>query len=272
MWYAACLATEYTNCHVRRDVVNSKHGPDAQNSQPQAGSVTHRPDEARHNRLSVQSRLASDERDAALRALAGRLAHQIRNPLSAVRAACSGLLAEIDHPEQRETLELSLGEIDRVLSFVTATVKTMAEHVEQPVNIDLGAELADVIAVAQMANAGPARVRLDETGALPCRMPRDGLRAALYSLVEHLTQATHTEAVVVDLAQRDDQALISFAVTGADLGGDNLTTGMMSPTAWVQPVGLLVAERFARGFGGRLTRKDSGDNRLEFVLELPIHV
>ena len=207
-----------------------------------------------------------------MRALAGRLAHQIRNPLSAVRAACSGLLAEIDHPEQRETLELSLGEIDRVLSFVTATVKTMAEHVEQPVNIDLGAELADVIAVAQMANAGPARVRLDETGALPCRMPRDGLRAALYSLVEHLTQATHTEAVVVDLAQRDDQALISFAVTGADLGGDNLTTGMMSPTAWVQPVGLLVAERFARGFGGRLTRKDSGDNRLEFVLELPIHV
>lgn len=250
----------------------SDNGPDAQNPQQQTDSSAHGPSQTRNNPLSVQSRLASDERDAALRALAGRLAHQLRNPLSAVRAACSGLLAEIEEPEHRETLQLSLREIDRMLSFVTATVKTTADSVEQPVPVELDAELADVIAVVQLSSAGLARIDLGASDALPCRMPRDGLRAALYSLVEHLARTTRVDAVAVDLAQHDGQALVSFTVSGPKLGRDDLTTGMMSPTAWAQPVALLVAERFARGVGGRLTRKDSGDNRLEFVLELPVHV
>jgi signal transduction histidine kinase len=229
---------------------------------PQTSSLNDTP-------LSAQARLASDERDAALRALAGRLAHQIRNPLSAVRAACSGLLHEIEDTEQRETLELSLREIDRMLSFVAATVRMASEDNEQPVRLDPGTELADVIAVFRQSREGSATVRLGELAEAVCRLPRHRLRATLFGLIGQLTADSAVQDIVFSLARRDGWALISASVRGADPDSGDLTMGMVAPDGWVQPVGLLVAERFARSVGGRLTHSNTGTAQLLITLELP---
>ena len=219
--------------------------------------------------LSAQARLAHDARSASLRALAGRLAHQIRNPLAAVRAACSGLRAEIDDTDQRETLDLTLVEIDRMLGLVKATVQTIPDMDERPQTIDIGAETADVIDIMRGSHNTEVRFGLNSAGALRCCLPRHQLRATVYSILDHLAAFTRAGAIDVGISGGSGRVAIHFSIAGGMSGDAALTTGTMSPTGWVQPMGLLVAERFARDAGGRLQHADSGDSGQTFTLDLP---
>lgn len=219
--------------------------------------------------LSVQAQLARDERSAALRALAGRLAHQIRNPLAAVRAACSSLRSEIDDPDQRETLDLTLQEIERMLSFVKATVQAIPDHREPPQTLDASAETADVVRIVGPGHAGGPLIQLADNEPLYCTLPRDDLRVAVYSVLDHLAGVSNVDVIQVAVTRSERRALIRFTVHGGTPGEGVLTTGMAGPAGWMQPVGLLVAERFARDQGGCLMRSDSGDTCQTFTLDLP---
>lgn len=221
------------------------------------------------NALSVRSRLARDERGAALRAIAGRLAHQIRNPLAAVRAACSSLHADIEDPEQRETLELTLKEIDRMLTFVSATVQTTPINLEKPQAINIRTELANVVDIVRSGYADQPTIELHGDKSIDCLLPRDEFRLSVYSLLEHLIGATSLTGIAVHAGTADGKALIRFDVRGASSNDVALTNGMVAAQNGLQPVGLLVAERFARDLGGRLMRSDDGDNTQTFSLELP---
>ncbi|MCB1787939.1 MAG: hypothetical protein H6955_00075 [Chromatiaceae bacterium] len=219
--------------------------------------------------LSNQARLARDERSAALRALAGRLAHQLRNPLAAVRAACSSLRAEIEDTDQRETLDLTLQEIDRMLNFVRTTVQTIPIHNEKPQPVDVAAETADVIDITRPGHADGARIRLGADRGVRCRLPREGLRVAVYSMLDHLASVSAVQAIEVGVSHQDGHALIQFDVSAGQPGDAVLDTGMTVPMGWTQPVGLLVAERFARDLGGCLLRAETSSTTQTFTLDLP---
>lgn len=219
--------------------------------------------------LPTQARLARDERTAALRALAGRLAHQIRNPLAAVRAACSSLQAEIEDAEQRETLELTLNEIDRMLGFVKATVQTLPEHVERPVMIDVVAETRDVIDIVGSGHEDTMDIQISGVHELTCSLPRDGFRVSVYSILEHIVGSPGVDRVAVDVSLRGGRVLIRFDIPVSDTLDDPLSDGVADLGGLTHPVGLLVAERFARDLGGYLSRSAAGDTRQSFTLALP---
>lgn len=219
--------------------------------------------------LSCQAQLASDARSASLRALSGRLAHQIRNPLAAVRAACSGLRAEIQDADQRETLDLTLVEIDRMLGFVKATVQTIPDASEKPEPLDVGAETADVVEILRASHTTGTQFRVIRQTAPYCSLPRHSLRAAVYSILDHLAEVADVDAVDVDIISDDGRVQVRFSVVGGMSSNAALATGMMSPTGWVQPVGLLVAERFARDHGGCMLHANNGENIQTFTLDLP---
>ena len=220
--------------------------------------------------VASQANLARDERRAALRALAGRLAHQIRNPLAAIRAACSSLHEEIDDADQRETLQLTLNEIDRMLGFVQATVQTVPEQAEKPQAMALTEEIRDVVDIVSSGHAGgDTTVRFEATDEVCCILPRDRFRVSVYSLLDHLVGTAGVDHVTVRLDLTEGRILLQFEVTVSTSDTSALTTGMMSQSNWLQPVGLLVAERFARDIGGRLMRAEVGGATHTFTLDLP---
>jgi two-component system sensor histidine kinase PilS (NtrC family) len=213
--------------------------------------------------------LARDERHAALRGLAGRLAHQMRNPLAAVRAACHGLRSEIVDADQRETLDLMLVEIDRMLGFVDATVRNSPAADERPEAIDVTAEISDVIRIATSGFRDPPEIILSGAPCDACVLPRNGLRVSVYSLLEDLAVIPSVTHIAVTPSYADGRAVIRFAVSGAQAGDPGLSNGMTVPVNSFQPVGLLVAERFVRDRGGRLARSDDGGQTQTITLELP---
>jgi len=216
---------------------------------------------AKTDALPVHARLARDERRAALRALAGRLAHQLRNPLAAVRAACRSVREETDDPDQRETLDLTLTEIERMLSFVHATVQRAPGSAEAPQAVDVVAEVADVIEIVESGHANPLDIVLSGDGHVACNLPRNSLRVSVYSVLEDLIGSGSTTEIGVHVGCADGQTVIRFALRGVSTGDPALSNGMIAPVSGFQPVGLLVAERFARDLGGRLSRSDDGDTQ-----------
>lgn len=244
--------------------------PDSNRNAPGSAGQRNGPpaDAERANPLFRQARLARDQRDAALRALAGRLAHQIRNPLAAVSAACTGLKEEVEDPDQRETLDLTLCEIERMLAFVRTTVDTIPGEREKPQNLDVTAELSDVVSIVSTIHAQGAAINLAPTSPLPVVLPRAALRVAVYSVLDHLAANDGIDAVMVVLGRQDERILIRFEISTADANGDVLS-GDSPANGRGQPISLLIAERFARDQGGRLIRTDSGDATQTLTLDLP---
>ncbi|MCB1800163.1 MAG: hypothetical protein KDI82_00605 [Gammaproteobacteria bacterium] len=223
-------------------------------------------------RAASSAKLARDERAAALRALAGRLAHQLRNPLAAVRAACSGLRSEVEDDEHRETLDLTLQEIDRMLGFVSATVQSIPARRETPQATDPALEIIDVVDIMHSTENGANQIAVGDVEHRRCLIPRDGLRVAVYSICEHFLSIAEVNGLVIDNGCDAGRLTVRFRVDLGPAGEDVGTAGLSSNGIWVQPIGLLVAERFAREAGGRMLRNDSGgDDQLTLTLELPLH-
>jgi len=213
--------------------------------------------------------LAREERSAALRALAGRLAHQIRNPLAAVRAACNSLRDEVEQADQRETLDLALVEIDRMLGFVSSTVQSLPYQRESPAGVQIDREIRDVVALIESTQNSAVEIALGDQAEDVCRLPREGFRVAIYSLLDHLVDIDDLRRVALDSHLDDGLLRVRFEIDGEADGNALVTTGLTVPGGWMHPVGFLVAERFARDHGGRLRRQDIDANRLTLCLEFP---
>lgn len=215
--------------------------------------------------------LVRQERAAALRALAGQLAHQMRNPLAAIQAACGSLRAEVQDADHLQRLDLTLQEVDRMLKLVTATVQAVAETPEQPQQFDAVGELRDVIRTISTNQPDERPIILEGDAEIVCRLSRNAFRVTLYSLLDHLADTFKPRPTVVDVRHGQGRVRIFIQARGAPAAGyaEAYAPSTTDQTGAAAAIGLLVAERFARDHGGRLSRASSTAASPELTLDLP---
>ncbi len=241
------------------------------NSDRSAPQTTALASQSNSDAAQLQARLARGRQAAALRVLAGRLAHQMRNPLAAVRAACNGLRAEIADPDHAETLRLALAEVDRMLEFVRIAVDDNRTRDEDPRTLDLAAEIAMVVELVRDSHADQATlIQQSDTGDRPqCVLPRENLQVAIYSALTTLVCEPEVHQVQIRIAQASDQVSIEFSVHGRLPQSEDLFCGQRSSARAKSPTGLLIAERFARDYGGQMLRSDIDQDTHKIVVTLP---
>ncbi len=200
--------------------------------------------------------IVRDERDAALRALTGRLAHELRNPLAAVRAACSSLHDDVRDTDHRYRLALTLREVDRVLESISATVLSVARPQEPTVDLDPAPVVQSAVAAARsLHRSAQLAFSSDPAGPL-CQLAEEGFRTAIFAVLDHLISTEKADAVAVRLARPVGRLQVQFTPVPARTGFAQLG------------LGLLVAERFSRDAGGQLQwPDDDGPNCL--TMDLP---
>lgn len=224
---------------------------------------------------ALQSRLLRAERLATVGQVAGRIAHEVRNPLAIIRSMVQNLgeTAEVD--AQRRSCQQVLEEIDR-LSRVTSSLAGLSRPIQpRIVDVDAGdvvsrvewlsRRLLDGRGVGLRVGAGPERSRVRADPDLACQV--------LLGLVSNAAEATE-DGGTVDILWEESKDEVVFAVEDRGPGvpaelRERVFDPFFTTKAGGTGLGLAVAREVAEAQGGRVALENAAGKGARFALHLP---
>jgi signal transduction histidine kinase len=231
---------------------------------------------ARRRSEELAAQVAASERLAALGRVAAGVAHEIRNPIAAMRLRAENALAG-DSTRMRPALEIILTQIARLDSLVRQLLTLTQRRQPHPETVSLGSFLQSV-ATEFHDQAEAAQVRLEvEPTDLIGRFDPDLARRSLGNLVLNAIQHTPAGGRVGLRASRQGAWLkLSVSDTGPGVK-EELRTSLFEPFVTGRPegtgLGLSIAREFAEAQGGRVVLISPGgegtQEGAEFALMLP---
>lgn len=241
--------------------------------------------QARHRRMEIQVRdatralvaqraeLARVERLAAVGEVAAALAHEVRNPLAAIRAACRSLIADTREDDTRERLRMIDEEVGRLTAIVDRPLRGTGHLPEAPGPVDLARLIRNLARLMkyQMPRSVALRMMLPRT--LAAYLPPNGLRQALLNLIKNSQEALEGRAgsVAIVAAPCEDGIEIRIEDSGCGFPPELLEDGIRRFVTGKEGgtgLGLAMAERYVRDQGGRLEieNRTEGGARVRMVL------
>jgi two-component system, NtrC family, sensor histidine kinase HydH len=143
----------------------------------------------------VYSRMKERDRLAALGSMAAGLAHEVKNPLGAIKGAAQ-LLEEVgaagaDDPAAREFVGIILEEANRLDRVVGSFLDYARPHAGNPVPLDLNAAVKRTVQIlSSQITDGAVDVQQEFTDPLPhTRMDPEKFRQVLMNLMQNAIQA-----------------------------------------------------------------------------------
>lgn len=226
--------------------------------------------QARAEAQRLTTQVHASERLAALGRVAAGVAHEIRNPLAAMRLKAENALAG-DAERQRRALNAILPQIARLDSLLRRLLDLTQPPQLQPAAVDLPAFCREVLA-SHEDQAGQRGIRLVARVAVDqgC-FDRDALGRALDNLLLNALQAAPADSEIrLDVSRRDDWLLLAVEDEGqgppAELRGqlfEPFVTGRPEGTG----LGLALVRETARAHGGEARLVEpSPSTRFEILL------
>ncbi len=143
----------------------------------------------------IYSRMKERDRLAALGAMAAGLAHEVKNPLGAIKGAAQ-LLEEVaqapsvDPSQEHEFIGIILEEVDRLNRVVGSFLDYARPHAGNPVPLDINAAVRRTVQILSSQKVEPIDLELDLTEGVPrARIDPEKFRQVLMNLVQNAIQA-----------------------------------------------------------------------------------
>lgn len=143
----------------------------------------------------IYDRMKERDRLAALGSMAAGLAHEVKNPLGAIKGAAQ-LLEEVvesakePDPTMKEFLGIILEETDRLNRVVGSFLDYARPHAGNPVPLDINAAVRRSVQILSTQKTDETEIRLELADDLPrVRIDPEKLRQVLMNLVQNAAQA-----------------------------------------------------------------------------------
>ncbi|HEU4712754.1 MAG TPA: ATP-binding protein [Pyrinomonadaceae bacterium] len=173
--------------------------------------------------VRLERELAERERLAALGRMAATVAHEIKNPLSAIKSIAQVMREDESLNEYERDLSLIVGETDRLSQSITQLLSFARKESPAAEALSVG-ELVQTSVDLFRANAREQGIDLNcaiETDATLAGKSVSAVRDALSNLLLNALQATPTGGEVSLTASKDDgELLISVQDSGAGVPND----------------------------------------------------
>jgi signal transduction histidine kinase len=225
--------------------------------------------------VEVERSLAHSEKLAAIGELSARVAHEIRNPVTAARSLAQQLLREPASPF-REEHELILQELERVERQVAALLRFARRDEFDFSAVDLGALVRRTATeLSPRAEAAGVVFAVEASPAVFVRGDREKLRQVLVNLCENSIDALHGRAgerrIALSVATNNGHAALSVADSGPGVEPQALPRifeAFYSGKKQGTGLGLAIVKRIIDAHGGTI-HAASGPG-MTFDIELPV--
>lgn len=227
--------------------------------------------------LRLERELAERERLASLGRMAATVAHEIKNPLSAIKSIAQVMREDQQfNNEYERDLRLIVGETDRLSQSVTQLLSFARKEsaAEQPLSVD---ELLHSVVHLFQANAREQGVSLEceiRSDAILTGKCVSALRDAVSNLLLNALQATPSGGQVkLFVDARDDELLIAVEDSGAGVPAD-LRERIWEPFFTTRQrgtgLGLAIVRKRVQEVGGSALLVASNGRGAVFHLRLPL--
>jgi PAS domain S-box-containing protein len=226
--------------------------------------------------IKARRALDSAERDATLGRMAASIAHEINNPLFAIKTRLYTLKKTVaDRPETTEKLDLVMGQLDRI----GRATRSMLGFFKQRAARSTSVSYADVIrAAADLFEASFSAKGVRLIANLPHSLPAvsvsvDELQEVLINLLENERDAlTNDSDLYVSAQAHGHQIVISIEDNGPGLGADpqRVFEPFYTTKSTGTGLGLTIARRICESYGGKLTAENRKEGGARFEIVLPL--
>jgi len=238
------------------------------------------PMEAKDRHFLAELQLSAANTDDRNSAFGRMVAHEVRNPLGAIRGAAQLLARAAKRTRETELAQLIVEETDRIDNLVSQLHG--GPTVSQPVLLNIHQVTEHVCQLAQAEFSGQLHVRRDYDPSLP-ELPLDHPRLvqALLNLVRNAAQSGARQVIMRTRADHHQRIggqmqrlLVRVEIEDdgpgipSDIQGQITQTGF-SARAGGSGLGLTVVDSVAREHGGELAF-DSRPGHTRFWLKLPL--
>jgi signal transduction histidine kinase len=239
-------------------------------------SDAYRATEEQLDRLREEVIQASDQRARSLECISSKVAHELKNPLSAIKGLAQLLGRGASDPRSRERLEVISAEVMRmevILRDYLSFSRPLDDLRSQP--LELGALADEVLAVLE-ARAEVAAVSLKRSGggARAVGDPRR-LKEALLNLIANAIEATRQGGEVeVSVLGGADEATIEIRDTGRGLGAEELArigTPFYTTREDGTGLGVVLARGVIKQHGGQVAYESEVGKGTRVKVTLPAH-
>jgi len=225
-----------------------------------------------------QAEIAERNRLSALGEMAARIAHEIRNPLTAIKLHVELLAETTQGPEDRQTLARLLNEIKRLELVVSATLGLARRSEASLTPTDLNA-VVEAVAELMRPQLAHRRIVLDcRLHAIgPASLDADRLKQVLLNLINNAADAMPQGGkICVTTGQNPEEGGLVLSVEdsgpGVSLAG---SAASFSAGGSEKPhglgLGLLICREIAELHGGRIDAEQGAAlGGARFVLRLPV--
>jgi signal transduction histidine kinase len=228
--------------------------------------------------IAVERSLAHAEKLAAIGELTARIAHDIRNPVTAARSLAQQLARAPDIAADSEPVCLILAELERVERHVAALLRFARRdefHFEAVDLSELAGATVDQLR-PRLESAGIA-VDLDADPGVVVRADREKLRQVLLNLIENAMDALDTaptpRQISVAVSGVNGSGRVSVRDNGPGVPAEALPR-LFEPFFSLKPqgtgLGLAIAKRTVEAHGGQIAATTSPPPGLTLRVDLPI--
>jgi two-component system, NtrC family, sensor kinase len=243
--------------------------------------------QSRHQRMETQVReaarvlvaqraeLARVERLAAVGEMAASLAHEVRNPLAAIRSACRSLIEDAGEEDVRERLRMIDEEVERLANVVNRELHSTRHRPEEPDRTDVTDLVSSLVNLMKYQMPDSVTLRMDIPGSVTLRLPPNGLRQALLNLIKNSQETLEGREgdILIAVAERCGEKEVEIRVedNGSGFPQEILANGIhrfVTGKKGGTGLGLAMVERYVRDQGGRMEieNRPEGGARVRIVL------
>lgn len=226
-------------------------------------------------RLALEARAVMEDRNQEILALSATLAHELKNPLTAIQGL-STLLARRAEPGSKEAEQLGvmIAEVRRMASILEDFLSfSRPVTALSAVDTCLGDLLAEVVLLHE-ATAAERRVRIVAAESRPVRARCDvrKTKQILVNLLQNALEAAPEHSTVRVGAKEEGQRAVLWVEDGGPGLDPSLRDRLFTPGVTTKPegsgLGLTIARTLAEQHGGHLSLEDlpGGGSRATLVL------